>query len=207
MNRIARFVAAAAAGGVLALSGAGLANAETASNDASTQDRAVSQVTQLNDAATRFVVAFDKADVAGVQSALTDLRPVLAELQTNRALSSEASQADALAADLQKALPSLPGLPDLSSLLALLQPATGLVGLVQGLLTSLLGNLPVPLPTSLLTGLLGGLLGGVTGGGSGGGLPGLPSLPGLGGLPGLGALGGLTGGLPLLGGLLGGLGG
>ncbi|PPK65852.1 hypothetical protein V5P93_000258 [Actinokineospora auranticolor] len=226
MNKIARFVAASVAGSLLALGGAGMAQAETATDPVERIATVDSQLKQ----------AVDTQDLAGVRTAINDLRTTLQQTADPRA-----AEADAKLAQVQQALPGLGGLPipDISSLLGgvtggaagglpvvggLLgggNPLSGLLQAVSNLLTGLLGGLAgggSPLGglgglTSVLGGLpvvggllgsLGGATGGVTGaaGGATGGLGGLGGL--LSGLPGGNLLGGLLGGLPLVGGLLGG---
>ncbi|GAA3856610.1 hypothetical protein GCM10022243_22260 [Saccharothrix violaceirubra] len=223
MNKFARCLAVAVAGGVITLAGAGLAQAET-STTAANQDRVAAQVNRLDELSSLALTGVYIGDYDAANTAVGDLRLALDELEPNYA---DAVKADSLGAELQRILPALPGLPslpslpgvgsgvpDLGSLTNVLQ---GLLSTVSNLVSSLLGGLPLsnlPILGSLLGGVTGGgnplsavtgLLGGLTGGGSPlsavtgllGGLTGGGGSP-LSGL--LGAAGGLGGLTSLLGG-------
>jgi hypothetical protein len=147
--RLIRFVAAVASAAVVSVLGAGMA-------DASTADRVraeVSAVTgqsdthsvgqylrQLHD---YVAAAVDQDDVAAVDAAIKNLRPVLGAVSKSsveRAALVLNDRADTQAAQVERDLPGL----------TLLAPITGLVTslltTLLDLVTSLLGGLPVPLP-------------------------------------------------------------
>jgi hypothetical protein len=147
--RLIRFVAAVASAAVVSVLGAGMA-------DASTADRVraeVSAVTgqsdthsvgqylrQLHD---YVAAAVDQDDVAAVDAAIKNLRPVLGAVSKSsveRAALVLNDRADAQAAQVERDLPGLTLLAPVTGLL------TSLLTTLLDLVTSLLGGLPVPLP-------------------------------------------------------------
>lgn len=76
-NGIVRAIAALAAGAMLALCGAGVASAGTAE----TTEAPAAQVAELRDA---LVKAADTGDVAAAQSGLSELDPLLADIQNGQ---------------------------------------------------------------------------------------------------------------------------
>lgn len=148
--RIVRFVAAVTSAAVLSVMGAGLANASAA-------DQLESQVATAtgHNSSTRSIAGYlgqmrdylnaavTQDDVAAVEAAIKNLRPVLDSVSRSnveRAAAVLNDRADSQAAQIERDLPGL----------TLLAPITGLVtSLLMTLLdlvTSLLGGLPVPVP-------------------------------------------------------------
>jgi hypothetical protein len=167
-GKIARLIAVAVAGSVLAVAGAGVASA--GGKGTSSTQAAGQQVLQLRD---QLAKAAYGADVQGTQRSLGQLSPLLGDLaagqkysiqsdaqQTAATANGQSTEASRILLDPSQApsarqLPSVPSLPDL--------PAP--LNIVSNLLKNLLS-----LVTSLLSSLLGG------------GLPALP-VPGVPGLP------------------------
>jgi hypothetical protein len=163
--RIVRFVAAVTSAAMLSVMGAGLANASavdqlesqvaTATGHNSSTRTIAGYLGQMRD---YLSAAVTQDDVAAVEAAVKNLRPVLGSVSRSsveRAAAVLNDRADAQAAQLERDLPGL----------TLLAPVTGLVtSLLMTLLdlvTSLLGGLPVPVPLPDLP------------------LPELPTLPGV----------------------------
>jgi hypothetical protein len=147
--RLIRFVAAIASAAVVSVLGAGMANASTADRVRSeistvtgqSDTHAVGQyLRQLHD---YLAGAVDRDDVAAVEAAIKNLRPVLGAVDKSsveRAALVLNDRAGTQAAQVERDLPGL----------TLLAPITGLVTslltTLLDLVTSLLGGLPVPLP-------------------------------------------------------------
>lgn len=163
--RIVRFVVAVTSTAMLSVMGAGLANASavdqlesqvaTATGHNSSTRTIAGYLGQMRD---YLSAAVTQDDVAAVEAAIKNLRPVLGSVSRSsveRAAAVLNDRADAQAAQLERDLPGL----------TLLAPVTGLVtSLLMTLLdlvTSLLGGLPVPVPLPDLP------------------LPELPTLPGV----------------------------
>ena len=147
--RLIRFVAAIASVAVVSVLGAGMA-------DASTADRVRSEISAVTGQSDTHAVgkylqelhdyiagAVDQDDVAAVEAAIKNLRPVLGAVSKSsveRAALVLNDRADTQAAQVERDLPGL----------TLLAPITGLVTslltTLLDLVTSLLGGLPVPLP-------------------------------------------------------------
>ena len=163
--RIVRFVAAVASAAVVSVMGAGLANASavdrvesqiaTATGHNSSTHNVATYVGQLRD---YLSAAVTQNDVAAVDAAIKNLRPMLGAVSRSdveRAAAVLNDRADSQAAQIERDLPGL----------TLLAPITGLVTslltTLLDLVTSLLGGLPLPVPVPDLP------------------LPELPELPGV----------------------------
>ncbi|OLR89685.1 hypothetical protein [Actinokineospora bangkokensis] len=159
-TKLTRFVAAVVAGSALALGGAGIAEATTAS-PAPVSDQARGD--RLNQLTASLYTAAKTGDTAGVSAAVDGIRTVLGSV---RSRSGEVAKADAQAAEIQRALPlpGLPTLPPLPGVGVITGLVPGLIATLTGLLSGLFGVIPVPLPVDL---------GSATGG--------LPAVGGLGG--------------------------
>jgi len=147
--RLIRFVAAVASAAMVSVLGAGMA-------DASAADRVRSEIgpvtgqsnthamgTYLQQLHDYLAGAVDQDDVAAVDAAIKNLRPVLdtvAKSSVERAALVLKDRADTQAAQVERDLPGL----------TLLAPITGLVTslltTLLDLVTSLLGGLPLPVP-------------------------------------------------------------
>ncbi|MPZ85299.1 MAG: hypothetical protein GEV28_34905 [Actinophytocola sp.] len=150
--RLIRFVAGLAATAMVSVLGAGMANASTADRvESRIESAAASQTThtageylqQLHD---YLAAAVTSDDVAAVQAAVAQLRPVLgvvAEAPAERAALVLTDRVDAEAAQVERDLPGLTLLAPITGLL------TSLLTTLLDLVTSLLGGLPVPLPVPL----------------------------------------------------------
>lgn len=148
-TRAIRFVAATVAAAVVSVMGAGVANAATADRIESRIATVTGQTTthdageylrQLHD---YIAGAADAGDVAAVEAAVKDLRPVLGSVATapvERAALELNDRADVQAAQVERELPGLDLLAPITSLL------TSLLSTLLELVTSLLGGLPVPVP-------------------------------------------------------------
>jgi hypothetical protein len=162
--RILRSVAVVASAAVVSVMGAGLANASavdrlesqisTATGQASTHSMA-DYLGQLHD---YLNAALEQDNVAAVDAAVKNLRPILGEVSradVERGAAVLNDRADSQAAQIERDLPGL----------TLLAPVTGLVAslltTLLDLVTSLLGGLPIPVPLPALP------------------LPALPALPGV----------------------------
>lgn len=148
-SRLIRFVTTAVTAAVVSVMGAGVANAAVADRATAQFAAATGQDThtaaqylrQLHD---YVAVAVELDDVAAVDAALRDLRPMLGAVTggpVERAAAVAGVQADAQAARIQRDLPGLTVLAPLGGLVA------SLLAAVIDLVTSLLGGPPVPLPT------------------------------------------------------------
>lgn len=149
-TRLIRFVAAVAAAATVSVVGAGVANAAAADRTGAQVATITGQTTtthamadylrQLRD----YVAgAVDQDDVAAVQAAVENLRPVLAavdEAPVERAALVLTDRAGTQAAQVERDLPGLTLLAPVAGLL------TTLLATLLDLVTSLLGAVPVPLP-------------------------------------------------------------
>jgi hypothetical protein len=148
-TRVIRFVVAATATAVVSVMGAGVANAAAADRIDSRVDTITGQSTthgageylgQLRE----YIAGATKAgDVAAVEAAVRDLRPMLGAVSTapvERSALVLNDRVDAQAAQLERDLPGLTLLAPLGSAL------NALLASLMSLVTGLLGGLPVPVP-------------------------------------------------------------
>jgi hypothetical protein len=145
--RLIRFVTAVASAALVSVMGAGVANAaateHTAAHPVAGHAATVDASTYLRQLHTYLAGAERQGDVAAVQAAVEQLRPVLkavSRASVDRSSLTLNDQAGAQAAQVARDLPGLSVLAPLGALL------NSLLATVQDLITGLLGGLPVPIP-------------------------------------------------------------